>query len=388
MRAVREDIRASSWQALNDRLIEAGAENAQGLSITSGDMVMEYGQNSLRAFGFKASSGSLTARLKSLEGMNFAWIEEAEEIGEDEFTKLDDTFRTTRGRIRIVFTLNTPAKSHWIIKRFFDLEPTDVPGFYRPKLKPEYAQSALYIPGTYRENLPNLDPATVAGYEKYRETKPDHYWQVIEGLCPETVQGRIYSGWKEIDEVPHEARLIGRGLDFGFDPDPAAVLAAYWYNGGIILDEELYQKELLNEHLALKLQTSPTPSAPIVADSAEPKSIEELNGYGGLNVMPCDKGPDSVSYGIKHVQSFKVSYTKRSKNLKTEYENYAWLIDKKTGENRGIEDPKCANHLMSAARYVLTKLVPAGSVFDPHKRERDEVQVRVTRQRQVKNQAR
>ena len=56
--------------------------------------------------------------------------------------------------------------------------------------------------------------------------------------------GRIYSGWKVIDSVPHEARLLGYGLDFGFDPDPAAIVAIYWYNGGYILDEKLYQTEL------------------------------------------------------------------------------------------------------------------------------------------------
>jgi hypothetical protein len=64
--------------------------------------------------------------------------------------------------------------------------------------------------------------------------------------------------------------LIGRGLDFGFAPDPAAVLAAYWYNGGGILDEKLYQTQLINEHLATSIKAQPSPSAPIVADSAEP----------------------------------------------------------------------------------------------------------------------
>jgi phage terminase large subunit len=154
-------------------------------------------------------------------------------------------------------------------------------------------------------------------------------------------------------DLPHQARLAGRGLDFGFDPDPTAVLAVYWYNGGIILDEELYQTRLLKEHLATSIKAQPNPSAPIVADSAEPKSITDMQSHT-LNVIPCEKGPDCVDFGIKHVQGLEISYTRRSTNLKTEYENYAWLIDKKTGESRGIEDPKCANHLMSVARYALT----------------------------------
>ncbi|MBX3498116.1 MAG: phage terminase large subunit [Alphaproteobacteria bacterium] len=386
MRAVHSDIKTSSWAEVNDRLEEQNVTEAEGLRIR--DMEVEYGSNSLRTHGFKASAGSLTARLKSLANYNLVWAEEAEEIGEQEFMTLDDTLRTTKGSIRIVLTLNTPAKTHWIIKRFFDLdEPPNVPGFFVPRLKPEYADQALYIPGTFRDNLPNIDPATAERYERYRQTKPAYYWQMIEGLSPEVVLGRIYSGWREIDEVPHEARLIGRGLDFGFDPDPAAVLAMYWYNGGIILDEELYQTQLLNEHLANSVKTKPTPNAPIAADSAEPKSIAEMQTYG-LNVIPCEKGADSVDHGIKHVQSFKISYTKRSKNLKAEYENYAWLIDKKTGENRGIEDPKCPNHLMSAARYGLTTLVPAGSVYDPQRKDRERIEVSVTRRRLAKNQSR
>ena len=85
---------------------------------------------------------------------------------------------------------------------------------------------------------------------------------------------------------------ISYGLDFGFDPDPAAVIAIYWYNGGFILDEKLYQTELLNSHLATSLLTMPR--APIVADGAEPKSIAELQQHG-LTVIPCEKGKDSVS---------------------------------------------------------------------------------------------
>lgn len=355
MRAVHADIEKSCWAEVHGRLEEQGVLEAKGLRVINGDMIARYGKNSLSSLGFKSSAGSLTARLKSLAEFNLAWIEEGEEIGEQEFMTFDDSLRTTKGSIRIIFTLNTPPKNHWIIKRFFDLEPVEgVEGFYRPILKPEYADSAIYIPGTFRDNLPNIDPATAVRYEKYKETKPDYYYQMIEGLCPETVLGRIYSGWREIDAVPHEAKLLGYGLDFGFDPDPAAIVAFYYHNGGYILDEKLYETQLLNDQLALHLRL--LPKAVTVADSAEPKSIEELKRHG-IQLIPCEKGPDSVEFGIKHVQGLPISYTRGSTNLKKEYENYAWLIDKKTGENRGIEDPKCANHLMSAARYFFMQMV-------------------------------
>ena len=153
MRATREDIRASCWSEIMDRVSEQGIHET--FRIVDNDMFVERGRNSLRAHGFRASSGSLTARLKSLAKYNFAWLEEAEEIGEDEFRTFDDTIRTVEGRIRIILTLNTPPKNHWILKKWFDLEPTDVQGFYKPKLKPD-AKDILYIPGTWKENEMSL----------------------------------------------------------------------------------------------------------------------------------------------------------------------------------------------------------------------------------------
>lgn len=352
MRAVQEDIRNSSWSELKDRLTEQGIN--ENFHVTENDMRIKRGQNSINAQGFRASSGSLTARLKSLAGYNFIWIEEGEEIGEQEFMTLDDSLRTTKGRIRIIISLNTPPKNHWIIKRWFDLKPSEIPGFYIPQPKAS-APDVLYVPGTFRENLPNLDEATVKRYEAYKETKPQYYYQMIEGLSPEVVMGRIYSGWQEIESVPHEAKLLGYGLDFGYDPDPAALVAVYYHDGGYILDEKLYETQLVNDQLVLNIKLQP--KAIVVADSAEPKSIEEIHRQG-IQIIPCTKGPDSVEFGIKHVQGLRISYTHRSINLKNEYENLAWKMDK-DGNNLGIEDPKCANHLLSAARYFLSEMVHA-----------------------------
>jgi phage terminase large subunit len=206
---------------------------------------------------------------------------------------------------------------------------------------------------------------------------------MIEGLCPEVVMGRIYSGWKIVETVPHEARLMGYALDFGFDPDPACIIAIYWYNGGFILHEILYQTELLNSHLISTFKA--LPKAPIIVDSAEPKSIAELQA-AGLNVVPCTKGADSVHVGIEHVQGQPISYTRSSTNLHNEYENYSWKVTR-DGETVGIGDPKKPNHAMSAVRYGLTELAAACTQHDPHQKERDAVQVTVTRKLQ-KNSAR
>ena len=381
MRATREDIRTSSWRDINDLIEEQKIVGR--FRVVNNDMHLEHGQNSINAHGFRASSGSLTARLKSLAGYNLVWIEEAEEIGENEFTVLDDSLRTIKGRIKIIFSLNTPSKSHWIIKRWFDLVESEYKGFFIPQLKKEI-KDTLYIPGTYESNLINIDPATAERYESYKNTKPSYYYQLIRGLCPEVVLGRIYSGWQEIDSIPHEARLMGYGLDFGFDPDEAALVAVYYHNRGYLLDEKIYATRLLNENLAAHIKL--LPPAPIIADSAEPKSIEEMNLYG-LNIIPCVKGPDSVNFGIKLVQGLKISYTKTSVNLKKEYENYAWKINK-DGEDTGIEDPKCANHLLTAARYYLADTIKANADPEAELRKSQEERLMLAKHRKEFNSTR
>lgn len=348
MRFILSDIRNSSFREIKDRAEEQGILDK--LDINESQMTISYGANSINAHAFRKSSGDQSAKLKSLANYNQVWVEEADEVPEADFMQLDDSLRTMKSHINLLLTLNPPPKTNWILKRWFELEPTDQLNFYIPKCK---SDDVLYIRTDWHDNAANLDENTKNRYEEYKIYKPDHYWNMICGYVPETIVGKIYKGWKEVSSIPHEARLLCYGLDFGFNPDPAAIVAVYYYNGGYILDEILYQTDLDNEHLANIFLAKQ--KAPIVADSAEPKSISELYKYK-VPVVPVEKGPDSVRFGIKHVQSLRISYTATSYNLKKEYENYAWKINK-DGENVGIEDVKCENHLMSAVRYALNTFI-------------------------------
>jgi phage terminase large subunit len=348
MRYVLGDIRNSCFREILDRAEEQGVKRM--LNINESQMTISIGQNSIHAHGFRKSSGDQKAKLKSLANYNHVWIEEADEVPEEDFMQLDDSLRTVRGNIRVLLTLNPPAKTHWILKRWFKLVSAGVQGFYKAIASHE---DVLHIFTDYHDNIKNIDPHTQKRYEEYKQTKPDHYWNMIKGLIPETLKGKIYREWATVPNVPHEARLLGYGLDFGFDPDPASIVALYYYNGGYILDEVLYQTELDNEDLANVLKRQP--KGITVADSAEPKSINELRKYGA-DVYPCVKGADSVRWGIKHVQGLRISVTERSTNILNEYDNYVWKVTK-DGDEIGIEDPKCANHAMSAIRYGLTYFV-------------------------------
>lgn len=209
---------------------------------------------------------------------------------------------------------------------------------------------------TYKDNE-GLAPSIVQEIEKRKPNKS--WWRVYgEGKRGE-VEGKIYKGWKTVDEVPHEARLVRRGLDFGYALDPAAMIDIYYYNGGYILDEGFVRTEMLNRHIADWVLNQSDPNTLVCADSAEPKSIDELKSMG-VNVTGVAKGQGSVNHGIQYVQSQQISYTKRSLNLKRSYNNYMWKTDK-DGNILDVPDHYLSDP-MDAVRYGFESLRPPREV--------------------------
>jgi phage terminase large subunit len=176
---------------------------------------------------------------------------------------------------------------------------------------------------TYQDNEA-LDESIVNSIEQWRLNKA--WFQVYGlGLFGE-VETRIYKGWQIIDEVPFEARLERYGIDFGYTNDPTAIIALYYYNGGYIIEELAYQNGLVNKQIADIIKAQPK-RAMTIADSAEPKSIDELR-LEGITVLPSKKGQGSVLQGIQFVQGQQISITKNSINVIKEYRNYVWITDK------------------------------------------------------------
>lgn len=211
-----------------------------------------------------------------------------------------------------------------------------------------------FIVLTYLDNEA-LQPSIVASIEQRKNRKG--WWQVYGLGQLGEVEGKIYKDWQIIDEIPHEARLVRRGLDYGYTNDPTAIVAIYQYNGGFIWDEECYQKGLSNKQIADTILNLTDPQTTVVPDSAEPKSNDELVSYG-VNVLPANKGRGSVLQGIQYVQHQRVSVTKRSVNIIREYRNYLWQVDK---NGKVINDPEHTfSHSMDAGRYAMESNKPVG----------------------------
>lgn len=213
------------------------------------------------------------------------------------------------------------------------------------ELKPD--EDTEWLTLTYKDNE-GLPESIIKEIEKAREkAKTSKYWENwwnVYGLGQlGSLEGVIFSNWEQIDNIPEGARLLGSGLDFGFTNDPTALVDVYEWNGKRILDERIYQTGMVNADIAKRIYS------PIVyADSAEPKSIEEIKRMDVI-IKGVTKGPDSVIFGIQIMQGQYYLVTARSTNLIKELRSYCWDTDK-TGKkiNKPID---WFNHAIDAVRY-------------------------------------
>lgn len=355
MREVFNDIRDSLWRDFKDRIEENETINENDFAFNDSQMTVTYipTGNTIISKGFKKSSGNRTAKLKSLAGATHVFIEEAEENDEMSFRQLDDSLRTTKADTKIIMVFNPPHKSHWIIKRWYNLTEAKQTGYFHAIPRSD-AHNLLSIHSTYHDNLANLNESFVNNLVNYKTTDPDYYYTMVEGLITEGVKGRIFRNWQPIKAMPNQYTKE-YGLDFGWN-DPVALVEVERHNNKVYAREMIYQQGMTNRELSERMKAlGIKQSALITADSAEPKSIEELRRFG-WNVQPAVKGSDSIGHGIKQIQQNEVFLTEDSRNFWNEYEVYAWRLDQhKEPTNEPIDSN---NHLMDALRYAVSKKEP------------------------------
>lgn len=279
--------------------------------------------------------------IKSIEGIDIAWVEEAQTVSKNSLEVLTPTIRKPGSRI--IYTYN----------RLFENDPV------HQRLVMEGRPNTLIINANYdiADKYGWLPEVVRLEIEDDKQKRPALYRHKWLGE-PNTLERKIYKDWNLIDEIPHEAKLIRRGMDFGYTNDPTVIEDIYEYNGGFIINETLYQKGMSNKAIADFIGNLPEPQTVIIADSAEPKSIDEINSYG-INIIGAIKGQGSVYHGIQYVQAQRISLTKRSVKTYTAYLNYVFRENR---EGTIVNIPDDAVHewsnSMDAIRYGFSEYQP------------------------------
>ena len=279
----------------------------------------------------------------------WAWLEEAYEVmNEDDFNILDESIRGGVPEGSGLFkqwtiTFNPWNEHHWLKKRFFD-HPDD---------------ETLALTTNYMCNE-WLDAADIRVFEDMKKRNPRRYavaglggWGIVDGL--------VYENWKEeafdLDEVRSRPGIISAfGLDFGYTNDPSTLFCGLLDQKAkqLFVFDEMYAKGLSNRAIFDTVKNMGYSKERITADSAEPKSIDELKSLG-LRVKGAAKGKDSVKNGIQWIQDLEIIIHPRCVNFITEISNYTWDTDKFGNKlNVPIDD---FNHLMDAMRYALEKYI-------------------------------
>lgn len=270
-----------------------------------------------------------------------------------EFFSADDSSKLRGARRDILYVnecnnVNFEAYNELSIRTkqevYLDFNPANE--FWVEEIKED--KEADFIILTYKDNEA-LDEGIVDQIEKNRlKAETSTYWRnwwKVYGLGElGMLEGVVFSNWKQIDTIPKEARLVGIGLDFGYTNDPTSCIEIYKHNEKRILNEIVYQTGMLNSDIANKLPKD----VPVYADSAEPKSIADIQRYG-ITIKGVTKGRDSINYGIDVMQRENYLVTSNSTNLIKELRSYCWDTDK-TGKrlNKPIDN---YNHAIDAVRY-------------------------------------
>lgn len=281
----------------------------------------------------------LTSTTVDKGSLCWMWLEEAYELtSEDDFNMLDESIRgDTKGLFKqITITLNPWNERHWIKKRFFDNPSEDT-----------FAITTNYQCNEF------LDAADLRLFEEMKVNNPRRYqvaglgnWGIVDGLVYEKWDERLF----ELSEIRNCKTFCG--LDFGYTNDPTAFVIGFINTNTkeLWIWDELYQKGLVNREIAQCIEQMGYKKERITADSAEPKSIEELSRLG-LKVKSARKGKDSIMNGIQFIQDYKIHVHPRCAHFITEISNYAWDKDKFGASlNKPIDE---FNHLMDALRYGI-----------------------------------
>lgn len=282
-------------------------------------------------------------KIKSIAGITDIFVEEATELTVEDFSQLNLRLRSKEPYNQIHLAFNPISKANWCYKYFFENgSPKD----------------CIVVQTTYKDN-PHLPQSYVDSLMELEQRNPAYFkiyvlgeFATLDKLVFPKIEKRIVS-----DEEIKNA-LFWVGMDFGYTNDPTAITWGYYEPAEKILfiTGEYDSKGMTNDVIAQTLIDLGLSKERIVADSAEPKSIDELKKLGIKRIIASIKGPDSIKLGIDRMQRCEIVIDTRCPHTIEEFENYTWQKDRKTGEyiNQPID---MFNHHIDSIRYGIQTVI-------------------------------
>lgn len=340
-----QSIKHSIYQDILDLIKKL---NLSDLEISGDTIINKKNDNMILCHSIKIADGNMMAKSKGLSNVSHLLIDEATEVPtQEEYIKLIDSFRYKEAERKIFLCFNPSYQNHWIFKRFY--LPSGSPN-------PKWFQDHNYLHTTYLDNIENIDPRKAEEWERMKDLDPEYYEHHILGKWRKVGEGQILQGWNfgEFQPDPEATRTIG--LDFGFHPDPAAIVEVWRRGSKIWIRELFYGTGRLNKDLSdIMVEKGITRNDLILADAAEPKSIEEIRRLG-FNIQKANKGADSKRWGLQQLNSLEVFCDNLSTNIINEYNMYSY----KTGTNTPDDG---YDHTIDAIRYAISRDKPKYAIY-------------------------
>ena len=316
--------------------LEALGYGSETFEITNDTITNKITGSQILFKGIKTSSGVQTAALKSLTGITYFVVDEAEELVDEEvFNKIDYSVRVKGVQNRVILIMNPATVDNWIYKRWL--------------LNGKATKNTTYIHTTYLDNIDNLNEDIVQSFNDMKKDDPKQYEHVVLGGWKLKADGVIFENWERgefDDSLPYVY-----GADYGFAADPSTLVkvAIDSKNKKLYVEEKLYQKHLSTDQLKT-LYHEIVKTDLVICDSAELRLINDLIS-DNINAQPTVKKAGSVVAGIQSLKGYNMIVCGDSSNLVTELNNYCW-IDKGT-KTIPIDN---YNHLIDALRYAFQYL--------------------------------
>lgn len=297
--------------------------------------------------GIKTSSGNQTAKLKSIQGVTTFVCDEAEEwTSLEDFEKIMLSIRQKGIQNRVIIIMNSSDVNHFVYKKYIEnthkivnIDGVDVQISTHPDV--------LHIHTTYLDNIENLGDEFLREIERMKEEDPKKYAHVVIGRWADIAEGVIFKKIEIVDEIPQWCKKRGLGIDFGYTNDPTAIIDCAIMDNDLYLDELCYKTHMLTSDI---IQVLKTRSMKVMAESADPRLIQEISN-AGIMIYPVDKFQGSIVAGISKMLEYNIKVTKRSYSILHEFRNYTWDKDK-DGNYINVPIDKF-NHGIDAARYWI-----------------------------------